>query len=315
MSNEPVKTEAPAPTPIPPPDPVVVNQQVNEAVKVEETVVFVENNAAPTSPAHPAPAKKGLFRRGIARCYHTTSWFCCLPFFWLRQKREQDSMTIYSVDSGFFLWAIIAFGWILSTCVRVDPLLAGACGWIYAWLIIIFLASIIYDLNAKKFALWAIIFFAVWMGLKYAQDVQHWIVLGTITNHLANLHPQLDPGMASVISWVLLIPWIYSLFHMIAFGRKRMTPNELVEYHFMEGQEFTDRQGIKFKTKYRDLLETILSFGGGDLVATDNHGVEYKKYPNILGLYFIWPKISRIIEQRAVVEDGGDPAAKHNETN
>jgi len=57
-------------------------------------------------------------------------------------------------------------------------------------------------------------------------------------------------------------------------------------------------------TKYRDVLETLLGFGGGDLIAVDNQQRVIKRYENIVGLWFHWDKLDRILQQRAtLVED------------
>ena len=46
---------------------------------------------------------------------------------------------------------------------------------------------------------------------------------------------------------------------------------------------------MRFVTKYRDVLETLLGFGGGDLLAVDNHQHVIKRYENIIGRKFILP--------------------------
>ena len=47
------------------------------------------------------------------------------------------------------------------------------------------------------------------------------------------------------------------------------------------------------------MLETVLSFGGGDILAVDNHQNQIKRYPNIIGLFFLWGRLDRILHQRA----------------
>ena len=63
---------------------------------------------------------------------------------------------------------------------------------------------------------------------------------------------------------------------MVLNGRKKFTPNEIGEFRFGEGSELTDRTGLRFRTRYRDVLETLLSFGGGDILAVDNHQNQIK---------------------------------------
>jgi hypothetical protein len=70
--------------------------------------------------------------------------------------------------------------------------------------------------------------------------------------------------------------------------------------------ELTDRSGLRFRTKYRDVLEMILTFGGGDLLAVDNHQNVIKRWDNIIGLFFFWNELDRILHQRAAVMDTGD---------
>jgi hypothetical protein len=86
-------------------------------------------------------------------------------------------------------------------------------------------------------------------------------------------------------------------------GRKKFTPNEIGEFHFGEGSELTDRTGLRFRTQYRDVLETILTFGGGDLLAVDNHQNVIKRWDNIVGLFFFWKDLDRVLHQRAAVMD------------
>ncbi len=131
-----------------------------------------------------------------------------------------------------------------------------------------------------------------------------WALLGD--SYLAALKPEYDPGTGTALSWLLLLPWCGSLLHMALNGRKRFTPNEIGEFHFGEGSELTDRTGLRFRTKYRDVLETILTFGGGDLIAVDNHQNVIKRWDNIVGLYFLWSDLDRVLHQRAAVMDMGE---------
>ena len=54
------------------------------------------------------------------------------------------------------------------------------------------------------------------------------------------------------------------------------------------------------------MLETVLSFGGGDLLAVDNHQNVIKRWDNIVGLFFFWKDLDRVLHQRAAVVDTGE---------
>src|SRR5690606_16771244 len=146
-----------------------------------------------------------------------------------------------------------------------------------------FLMTLLYDFSSRKLALWTLIVAMVWLTSKYFEDIRQVPVLSPVFEYLATLHPQFDLGTATVLSWLLLLPWCGSLLHMALNGRKRFTPNEIGEFHFGEGSELTDRSGLRFRTKYRDVLETILTFGGGDLIAVDNHQNVIKRWDNVVG--------------------------------
>jgi hypothetical protein len=169
-----------------------------------------------------------------------------------------------------------------------------------------FLVTLLYDFSARKLGLWVLIFTLIWLASKYVEDIKNVAVLSSLFNYLAVLEPKLDPGTATVLSWLLLLPWCGSLLHMALNGRKKFTPNEIGEFHFGEGSELTDRTGLRFRTNYRDVLETILTFGGGDLLAVDNHQNVIKRWENIIGLFFLWKDLDRVLHQRAAVMDIGE---------
>src|SRR5205823_6140323 len=133
--------------------------------------------------------------------------------------------------------------------------------------------------------------------------MKHMTILSGVTGYLAGLHPALNPGMAQVISILLLPSWILSLFTSYARGRKAFSPNSIEERFLGEGREILDRSGLKFRTRYRDLFETFLGLGAGDLEAINNHQDVVKKWENILFLAFLWPKLDEILHQRSVGVD------------
>lgn len=234
-----------------------------------------------------------------------------LPLVLVRGRQGvQEEVTVYSAHPSFFLWLPIAVGFVCAWIVRSKPDAAGVCGWVYVWVMLYFIVTLLYDFSARKLALWILIFALVWVTSKYFEDLEDVMVLSFVFNYLATLQPKLDVGTVVVLSWLLLLPWFGSLLHMALNGRKRFTPNEIGEFHFGEGSELTDRTGLRFRTKYRDVLETLLTFGGGDLIAVDNHQNVIKRWDNIIGLYFMWNDLDRVLHQRAVMETESGTFAK-----
>ena len=217
-------------------------------------------------------------------------------------RSKVDEVVVFSAPPAFFLWIIIATGfglrWLISAGLSER---AGA--WLFIFTLLYFMLAVLYDMNLKRFALWLLIIAALWLFGKYLEGLHHVAILGPILHHFASLDPQYDQGTISAICWLLLIPWVASLFAMYFNRKKKFSPNEIAEFHFGEGSELTDRSGLRFVTKYRDVLETILGFGSGDVLAVDNHQVVIKRYENILGLWFKWEKLDRILHQRATLLD------------
>jgi hypothetical protein len=258
---------------------------------------------------HQSPAKprRQLVRPAFKAVWQFTKYMVTLPVLLVRGRRGgMDEVTVYSAHPSFFLWLLIAVGFISSAIVSRAPNWTEFFGWLYVWVLLYFMVTLLYDFSVRKLALWALIFTLIWVASRYVELLNSITLLSTLFDYLRSLHPRFDPGTATVLSWLLLLPWIGSLMHMALNGRKRFTPNEIGEFHFGEGSELTDRTGLRFRTQYRDVLETILTFGGGDLLAVDNHQNIIKRWDNIIGLFFFWKDLDRVLHQRAVMETGDD---------
>jgi hypothetical protein len=250
----------------------------------------------------PKPRRQ-LVRPAIRAVYQFAKFMITLPVVLVRGRRGNlDEVTVYSAHPSFFLWLLIAVGFISAAIVTRAPAWTGFFGWLYVWVLVYFLVTLLYDFSTRKLALWTLIFTLIWLASKYVELLKQIAVLSSVFEYLASLQPKLDPGSVTVLSWLLLLPWIGALLHMALNGRKRFTPNEIGEFHFGEGSELTDRTGLRFRTKYRDVLETVLTFGGGDLIAVDNHQNVIKRWDNIIGLFFFWNDLDRVLHQRAVSE-------------
>jgi hypothetical protein len=250
----------------------------------------------------PKPRRQ-LVRPAIRAVYQFAKFLITLPVVLVRGRRGNlDEVTVYSAHPSFFLWLLIAVGFISAAIVTRAPAWTGFFGWLYVWVLVYFLVTLLYDFSTRKLALWTLIFTLIWLASKYVELLKQIAVLSSVFEYLASLQPKLDPGSVTVLSWLLLLPWIGALLHMALNGRKRFTPNEIGEFHFGEGSELTDRTGLRFRTKYRDVLETVLTFGGGDLIAVDNHQNVIKRWDNIIGLFFFWNDLDRVLHQRAVSE-------------
>ena len=221
----------------------------------------------------------------------------------LRRSKQVDEVVVFSAHPAFYLWFVILMGFGLSALVALAPDTEKFAAWAYIFVLTFFVVAILYDLSVKKLALWIGVVLLFWLAAKYIENLHNLVIIGWIVQHFAALDPHFDHGTVAVMSWLMLFPWIAALFEMYFGRRKKFSPNEISEYHFGEGSELTDRTGLRFVTKYRDVLETLLGFGGGDLLAVDNQHNVIKRYENIIGLWFHWKTLDRILHQRATLVD------------
>jgi len=214
-----------------------------------------------------------------------------------------DEVVVYCVHRAFYLWFLILIGFVGSAVVARHPHAAVAFGWVYVWALLFTFATLLFDLGSWKLLLWGGVAAFLWLASTYLEELKHVVALSAVVGYLRSLRPTLDPGLAAVMSWLLLIPWAGTVFHSFSRGRKTFSPNSIEEWFLGEGREITDRSGLKFRSRYRDLLETLLGLGAGDLEAVDATHQVVKRWENILFLTFVWKRLDEILHQRSAVVD------------
>lgn len=224
-----------------------------------------------------------------------------------------EEVVVYTVHHSFYLWALVLIGFVGGSMVRHWPESSVIWGWIYLWVLLYTLITLVYDMSTFKFLLWVGIFSFIWLASRYLEDMKQVPIVTGFFRYFASLRPELSAGFATVMSWILLPAWIGSLFATFSRGRKTFSPNSIEEWYMGEGSEITDRAGLKFRTRYRDIFELVLGMGAGDLEAVDGNARVVKRWPNILFLAFTWPRLDEILHQRAAVVDNSpdDPMEVH----
>jgi hypothetical protein len=279
-------------------------QAVETSNPIKEAVTQSSEKTEPSS------KRRKIILPALGALFQLARFLVVLPIIVIRGRRTKaEEVTVYSAHPSFFLWALILAGFVSAAIVRWRPELAGLCGWFYLLTLLYFFATLLYDFSLRKLGLWILIFACIWLLAKYVEHNRDVAIIGSLSRYLASLKPKLDVGTVTILSWLLVLPWCGALLHMALNGRKKFTPNEIGEFHFGEGSELTDRVGLRFRTKYRDVLETILTFGGGDLIAVDNHQNVIKRWDNVIGLYFFWKDLDKVLHQRAVMETLDEDAA------
>jgi hypothetical protein len=221
--------------------------------------------------------------------------------FGLLGGKNEEEIVVYTVDKGFFLWGLIATGFLGAAWVHFFPGSSNFWGWTYILVLAVTFVALLRELSTWRFAFWAGVTLLAYLLIRYPLGSLG--ILPGLALWLAGLNPGLVPDTAVVISLILTGIFISSLVISFANGRKTFTPNSIEEWHFGRGSEIQDRGGLRFKTTYRDILEAFFGLGSGDLVAYDRNNRVVKRYENVLFLFFLWNKMDRILHQRFSLVD------------
>src|SRR3954447_13213837 len=170
----------------------------------------------PDAPQHlpDAPLRRSV-RPAFKAVFQFARFRITLPVVLIRGRRGNiDEVTVYSAHPSFFLWLLILVGFVSATIVYRSPNWAGFFGWFYVWVILYFLVTLMYDFSARKLGLWVLIFALIWLAARYVELLKNIAVLSNLFDYFRSLEPELNPGFAMALSWLLLLPWIGSLLHM-----------------------------------------------------------------------------------------------------
>ncbi len=101
-------------------------------------------------PAPPRPRRQ-LIRPAFRAVFQFVKYMVMLPVALVRGRRgKADEGTVYSAHPSFFLWLLIAVGFISAAVVTAKPHLAGTFGWLYVWVLVYFIVTLMYDFSARK---------------------------------------------------------------------------------------------------------------------------------------------------------------------
>jgi hypothetical protein len=275
----------------------------------------VKNVTPPTVTVTPTATQPSFISTVAGGAWRGASSFVGLASRFTPRPRFKVEETIcYSVHPSFYLWPLIIFGWIIGALIHYNPSHALGYSWMYIWILFYTTMMLMFDIGAIKLVVASAFLGLIIVSAKYIEEVRHIILLGHIFKHFQHLQPTMSYGVPAVLSWMFFIPWSIMAIEAYRSGRKSFSPNGIEERSIGIGREVTDRSGMHFTCHYPDLLETFVGFGSGSLTAMDSNNKTIKEWHNILGLYFIWPRIDEILHQRSAVVDNAanDPVEVEN---
>src|ERR1051325_4100154 len=139
--------------------------------------------SGPRDVAQPAPAapRRGFIGPAFKALVQFARFIITLPLLVVRRRRGNiDEVTVYSAHASFFLWLPILVGFVSAAIVNREPQWAGFFGWLYVWVLVYFMVTLLYDFSSRKLGLWVLIFALIWLTSKYIEDINNIPVLSPL---------------------------------------------------------------------------------------------------------------------------------------
>src|SRR4051812_5718969 len=128
----------------------------------------------------------GFFAR-VKRIFAFLGWILTgfgLAGFVIRRRQtgasRAEEIVVYTVHPSFYLWAIILVGFVSAACVKHWPLSATTWGWVYVFVLLYTIVTLLFDISTMKALLWGGIFLLLWIASKYLEDLKHITVLSGV---------------------------------------------------------------------------------------------------------------------------------------
>ena len=219
------------------------------------------SSSAATSPASASGASKPRRKESIWEVYYP-----------LDPDGEKDFVPVASFPMIIYFWpAMVAFlvcgivQMITGTPVGEDGFSGSNLGWWATAALAFNLMVIVTDLDQKKFVITLLLLALGGAGL-YVGHLKEWAIIGDIGSWIARMEVYYSTDTYFIVGFFL------TLFFFVGMATPRfdywkIEPNEFVHYIQPWGRDQSiPRQGSTVTRDVPDVLELILTFGGGSLV-------------------------------------------------
>ena len=223
---------------------------------------MTDSHNDPESPSEPQPVaasskpKKDPHKESIWEVYY--------PF---NADEEKNAVPVASFPMIIYFWpSLVAF----LTCGLIQMfgeagVQSTTLGWWATGALAFNLMIIVTDLDQKKFIIVMLLLAMAALGL-YIGRLKGWAVLGDVGHWIAEL--QVTYSTHAYLAIGLVLAFFFSLgITQPRLNYWRLEPNEFVHYIQPWGRDQSvPRQGSTVSREVPDVLELILTFGGGTLV-------------------------------------------------
>lgn len=196
--------------------------------------------------------------------------------------RDKTAIRLASFPPIIYFWptmVIFLICGVLQFAGGGDSEPSSALGWWATGALAFNLLVIVTDLDQKKFVITLLLVFVVGLGA-WITTLKDMAVVSNVYDWLRSLDVHYSTHVYFLLSGML---WLFFFFGMIhpRFNYWRFEPNEFVHYILPLGRDQSiPRVGSTVTREVPDVLELLLSFGGGTLLI-EREGQEVARIPHV----------------------------------
>jgi hypothetical protein len=225
----------------------------------------------------------------------------------IRRRREPrvNRVRWTAHPKTFFLWPIVAAGYVFTALDKWGWVSPGTLGWLYVLLMTMVILTVTVDLGLFWAAFSVLVVLVIYFLGRWLQDAKSITIIGDIYRAFAHLQVQYDRATGTGLSILLSFPFAIGLLWAWFNNRYTMTHNEIVHHQTGRGDVSVGRGARVIRVMYPDAFEYVLGFAG-TISIYDNTGRNLiLKTEQVPLLPLKKRKIEKILESLEVTTDDG----------
>ncbi len=263
--------------------------------------------STPVGPQGKSRSGSGVFSAiagFIAMIFKPIAWVVRPLVFRVSKERGNPKVNFTSFSNLLYLWPIMVIGWVGPWLTSGDKpwVSAGVMGWIWITVMLIVIICIGSDTDRNKTAALAAVVIIFWLGGLLLEAKKGIPVLSNVYDFFAGYNVQFDPGTAGVFSMATLVLLFFVIGSAWFDGRYEITTREITHKRLFRTSDSLPRAAKRIKRDWRDLIETILGLGAGDVIVLDTNSNVVMRIPNVPFLWFFRQDVDHILEVLATTE-------------
>lgn len=186
-------------------------------------------------------------------------------FFPSSVEGDRSAILVASFPAIMYFWPTIAAFYLAGILQGVGIANVGTIGWFAIAIFSVNILVIVQDFDQKKFIILCLVVALLGLGA-WIIDMKGMEFLRNIFGFLYNLSPTMSTSAYLVLAMILTVYFFWGMLRPL-FDYWRFEHNEFVHYIQPFGRDMSvPRQGSTVSKDVPDMLEFILTLGGGSLV-------------------------------------------------